>query len=310
MAGRIWERLGDVPNYVEPFFGSGAVLLGRPNEPHVETVNDLNAWLANFWRAVRADPEAVAYHADYPVSELDLHARGKWLFYRGDYAEFVEKVRDDPDYYCAKSAGWWAWGQSCWIGSGWGRKDGDDSTPIQRPHLKGGAGLVVRREETHKSRPHLKRNQGISRERVSESLLNYILSLSERTKFVRVCCGDWKRVVNDSVHDGHSLTGWVLDPPYGHLGRVDCYANESRTVARECLEWCLTAGENPSYRIALCGYAGEHEALEDKGWSVEAWKAPGGMANTRQGDEINENGALERIWYSPACIDPTPGLFG
>lgn len=26
----VWARFGDVPNYVEPFFGSGAVLLGRP----------------------------------------------------------------------------------------------------------------------------------------------------------------------------------------------------------------------------------------------------------------------------------------
>ena len=27
----IWEALGDVPNYVEPFFGSWRVLLGRPH---------------------------------------------------------------------------------------------------------------------------------------------------------------------------------------------------------------------------------------------------------------------------------------
>ena len=30
----VWERFGNVPNYVEPFFGSGAVLLNRPHEPH------------------------------------------------------------------------------------------------------------------------------------------------------------------------------------------------------------------------------------------------------------------------------------
>jgi hypothetical protein len=36
----IWEALGDVPNLVEPFAGSLAVLLGRPTPPHLETVND------------------------------------------------------------------------------------------------------------------------------------------------------------------------------------------------------------------------------------------------------------------------------
>lgn len=30
IANEVWRRFGDVPNYVEPFFGSGAVLLGRP----------------------------------------------------------------------------------------------------------------------------------------------------------------------------------------------------------------------------------------------------------------------------------------
>jgi DNA adenine methylase len=41
VAPLVWERFGNVPNYVEPFFGSGAVLLGRPHPPKTETVNDL-----------------------------------------------------------------------------------------------------------------------------------------------------------------------------------------------------------------------------------------------------------------------------
>jgi hypothetical protein len=40
VAGLVWERFGDVRNYVEPFFGGGAVLLGRPSAPRIETVND------------------------------------------------------------------------------------------------------------------------------------------------------------------------------------------------------------------------------------------------------------------------------
>lgn len=69
VSGLVWERLGNVPNYVEPFFGSGAVLLNRPHDPGTETVNDIDGYVANFWRALQADPEAVAQWCDWPVNE-------------------------------------------------------------------------------------------------------------------------------------------------------------------------------------------------------------------------------------------------
>lgn len=74
VADYVWSRLGDVDNYVEPFAGSLAVLLRRPAEHfadgyRVETVNDANSFLVNFWRAVREAPEAVAEWADWPVTE-------------------------------------------------------------------------------------------------------------------------------------------------------------------------------------------------------------------------------------------------
>ena len=68
-------------NYVEPFFGSGAVLLNRPSEPGIETVNDLDCMVANFWRALQHDPDAVADAADWPVNEADQHARHLWLMF-------------------------------------------------------------------------------------------------------------------------------------------------------------------------------------------------------------------------------------
>ena len=69
----VWERFGNVPNLVEPFFGSGAVLFLRPIEhewwDRIETVNDYDGNVANFWRAVKLCPEAVADWADWPVNE-------------------------------------------------------------------------------------------------------------------------------------------------------------------------------------------------------------------------------------------------
>lgn len=74
----IWAGLGNPPNYVEPFFGSGAVLLNRPGGAgKIETINDLDCDVANFWRAVSIDPEGVANALDWPVNECDLHARDR-----------------------------------------------------------------------------------------------------------------------------------------------------------------------------------------------------------------------------------------
>ena len=112
VAHLVWERFGDVQNYVEPFFGSGAVLLNRPTEPGIETVNDLDCMVANFWRALQHDPDAVADAADWPVNEADQHARHLWLC---SQEEFRERMKTEPEFYDAKIAGWWVWGQCIWI---------------------------------------------------------------------------------------------------------------------------------------------------------------------------------------------------
>ena len=119
VAPLIWDRLGDVDNYIEPFAGSLAVLLLRPTPPKVETVNDLDCFLANFWRSTQHDPEAVATYADWPVNEIDLHSRHRYLVLSEDSKVFREKMKADPEYYDPKFAGWWCWGLCCWIGSGW-----------------------------------------------------------------------------------------------------------------------------------------------------------------------------------------------
>ena len=76
IADHVWTRLGaDVKNFVSPFLGGGAVELRRPEFDCVETWNDACGYVANFWRAVAADPDAVALHADWPENENDLHAR-------------------------------------------------------------------------------------------------------------------------------------------------------------------------------------------------------------------------------------------
>ena len=175
----VWERFGNVANYVEPFAGSLAVLLGRPHDPGIETVNDLDCMIANFWRSLQADPEGVADAADRPVNEADQHAIHLWLVTR---EEFRERMKTDIDYYDPVIAGRWVYGQCIWIGSGW--------CSVQLPHL-GDAGRGVNRQlphlgdagtGVHRKLPHLGDvGRGMNRKRPHLGDARVPVSVHERT---------------------------------------------------------------------------------------------------------------------------------
>src|SRR5574340_567109 len=157
----VWHALGDPENYVEAFAGSAAMLLGRPSAGKVETLNDADGFVANFWRAVSLDAEAVADAADWPCNEADLFARHSWLVRQ--LPGLLERLHADPAYYDAKIAGWWCWGASNWIGSGWCSGKGpwihDGGKRVdsrQLPHLSAGRGI-------NRKLPHLSAGRGINR---------------------------------------------------------------------------------------------------------------------------------------------------
>lgn len=321
-ADLIWRRLGDVDTYNEPFAGSLAVLLGRPHSPRVETVNDLDCYLANFWRALQADPEKVAYWADYPVNETDLHARHRWLV---SQSEFVASMKADPAFYDARIAGWWVWGQCLWIGSGWcSRPDwegrGVGAAANRGVHNQqmsgnrrwqgggqgGGSGVHAPRLIDEK-RPHLTNvnGMGVLPMVASGGLYAYLEMLSARLRRVRVCCGDWKRVLTPSVTTYVGLTGVVLDPPYSHDLRERCYS-EDHDISAEVRQWAIENGDNPEFRIALCGYEDEHATHMPDTWEKVAWKAHGGYSRTERGKANREQ---ERIWFSPYCLKAELPLF-
>lgn len=282
IAATVWEALGDVPNYVEPFFGSGAVLLARPHSPRIETVNDLDGMVSNFWRAVRAAPEEVAKHADWPVIEQDLHARHDWLC--GQRESLTARLIEDPEFYDAKVAGWWCWGACAWIGSGWCRE-------ISRklPHL-GNAGRGVNRQL-----PHLgNAGQGIHS---ASAVTNWFESLSARLRRVRITSGDWSRVVTDSVTWRHGTTGVFFDPPYAEGNQQYAAGGTGTSISAEVREWALEHGSDDRFRIVLAGLEGEH--LMPSSWRCVEWKARGGYGST--GKETNDNRKRERLWLSPHC---------
>ena len=326
----VWAALGDPENYVEPFAGSAAMLLGRPDDGKVETINDADGMVANFWRAIAHDSAAVTDAADWPCNEADLFARHSYLVRHA--GALLAALHASPDYYDAKMAGWWAWGACNWIGSGWCSGDGpwvhDGENIVDARKLPelGDAGLGINRQLPHlgnagrginRQLPHLSAGQGIepavatpwglrARQR-SEYIREWFEALSDRLRHVRVACGDWARVTKDSVTTRHGMTGVFLDPPYTK-GAMDYTAKGTGgDMAAAVREWCAQNGANPLLRIVLCGHAGEHDALIAEGWHTRQWTARKGYAVT---DEAVANSAGETLWCSPHCVPLVTSQFG
>ena len=59
LADWIISRFPEHHSYLEPFFGSGAVLFNKPRS-HIETVNDLDGEVVNFFQWVQRDPARLA----------------------------------------------------------------------------------------------------------------------------------------------------------------------------------------------------------------------------------------------------------
>lgn len=293
MAPEIWRRLGSPSHYIEPFAGSLAVLLARPDwrpgpRQFTETVNDLDGLLCNFWRAMTAAPEAVAAAADWPVNELDLHARHAHLI--ASRAEVTERLRADPRWYDAELAGWWVWGAGAWIGSDWCSRSARTMPAI------GDTGVGVHRIGAGDRR-------------------SCLLALRDRLAYVRVLCGDWRRSVGRALTTRWNNSGPVavfLDPPYGE-GSMDYAAggNAGADVAADVWAWACESWQDrdPSQglaqvRICVAGYE-DGRAVPD-GWQVVEWDAAlskGGRYSGATG-EARANARRERLWFSPNCLNP------
>ena len=304
VADVVWERLGDVDIYFEPFLGSGAVLLARP-EAHRwwerdEIVNDKDGFVCNFYRALQHDPEAVARYADWPLFESDLHARHAWLVEQREF--LTAKLEGDPDYYDARIAGWWVWGVSSFIGEfatgrgPWRRRDGmlvrstDDGPGIYRKHPQ-----IVITPGVHKR---------------SADIYAWFDALGKRLRHVRVLCGDWSRARRAASLPSlltKGVVGVFLDPPYDIAQRTrDLYAVDE-DIAHQVRAWAIENGDNENMRIALCGFEQEHEM--PAGWDAVTWPSHGGLRNMSR-ERGKSHVKRECIWFSPHCLKARqPRLF-
>lgn len=296
----VWRAFGDPKHYIEPFFGGGAILLGRPGGAGKhETVGDLNHHVANFWRAVKHAPDEVAKHADNPISEIDLFAWNNLIVQDED---FHTQMATNPRYYNAEYAGRWAWGMSSCIGMKFG-----EHVYKQRSHpiITNETGLHMARNYSITSmKAQLTCNVGT--QSMSTNIYDWINKLAQRLCCVNVICSSWETTIRDAIvlDREHRITPCAvfLDPPYdGSLRSKACYATDEHGLSAKVREWALAYGDYPRIRIALCGYEGEHTMPDS--WRVHKWSAQGGMSN--YGKHRNDNKHKERIWFSPHCIhDP------
>lgn len=241
--------------------------------------------IANFWRSLLHAPEIVADYADWPMIEADVHARHMWLV---SQTEFREKMLTDPYYFDPKIAGWWVWGRSAYIAGGWCDFNAISKTTGRMgrsiPSMGGGRGVLSGRVQ-------------------DEGVQQHFMRLARRLRHVQVINGDWSRVLTPAAI-GPGQVAIVLDPPYFDGLSDGLYAHSDANVSAQVRQWAIENGNNPNYRICLCGYEGEHSMPAD--WETVSWKASGGYA----AGENKQNAERERLWFSPACLKVTDTLFG
>jgi hypothetical protein len=317
----VWELLGDVDHYVEPFAGALGVLLERPHPCNrtyfSETVNDLDGLLVNAWRAIQWHPEETAAAASWPVSEADKQARQIAVLKWRD-EKVLDLLAGSAEWCDPKMAGWWLYGVCCQIGAIAGPWTAD---PVTGRIVKQGNGVA-------RNRPHLSDDgQGVNHAQLREpgtgedpefhplvmpDLTRWFRWLSARLRHVRIVNGDWSRVVTTGA--AHTLpvrqggyAGIFVDPPYSQDVRAGgLYAHEaSATLLDDVRAWAIKAGEDPKNRIVLAGFDVEHVELEAHGWQAHEWFAPGFLTGGYGNIDVDGDGhqqERERLWASPHCM--------
>jgi DNA adenine methylase len=240
-AGQVWQALGRVSRYVEPFFGSGAVLLGNPNPPLSELVNDLDHHVANLWRSLQSGPDEVWRVASAPPSEVELRARHAWLE-QWEAPDFADLSACDP-----YAAGVWLY-RAC--------------------------AAIRHNADLHRS------SHGMGTMAPLFTRADFD-AVAERVRRIQVMCGDWSRCVTPaaltlSTFGASANVGVFLDPPYG-TGSGVAYDDGTGDTARDVWRWAVEHGDDPRIRIVVAGYDDGRD-LPD-GWSAVERAEKGGYGN-------------------------------
>lgn len=287
IAARVWGFLGNPPVYVEPFAGMLAVLLARPHtQPScMEVVGDVDGLVANFHRAMAADPDGLLQVARYPLTDVDYTARIRsCLEAQGD---LTEKLASDPDYYDTKLAGWWAYVQS---------------TCMFQPWRNMPKRIIL---------PDILCHKGM-RSSSGEELRERVYAISRRLEHVAILCRDATEVlkaVNVYVKSKYPI-GVFLDPPYqSDVRSRRMYRMDYDGVEGMAWKWAIEHGDDPRWRIVVAGHEDGREV--PPGWKTYCWKRHGGWALASKYPKPETTAHKERLWVSPHClVENIMDLFG
>lgn len=288
------ERFGKADIYVEPFFGSGKMLLTAYPTPHKwEIVNDIDCLLTNAWRGIIYYPDETAEAVQKTVNHIELEAARRML---GRWARAEERIKllDDVEFCDIEVAGWWLWAISNTIAQEeLGSHFQNEAFNLGRAPVIGhsagsGHGLQACKLSTH----HIE---------------EYFQALHRRLFRTIVFNSDWRTCVSPSK-TGQSASkkntcSIFFDPPYITETRKQLYAVDSKFVALEVLEWCKENEDNPNFRIALCGLDGEYDLPDwEKVHWTDDYRIMGGKSLP---SERGGHSRVETIWFSPHCLKPT-----
>jgi DNA adenine methylase len=280
IAPKVWEMFGNVDRFVDPFMGGASVLLNRPHtlkKTQTEIVNDIDGHLVNFYRAIKYAPDELAERTKTIRSAVDVVAYSRMLQRSQDT---IAAMCDDIRFYDIDLALAYLYVVTLRIGS---------THIYHKP-------VVI----------HTGDNKGIFALSFDERIA-YLRWLSERLTNVIIPCMDWKQLLDSKVGIGIAGigNGWgnsiglFLDPPYQFNLRTSGLYRHENNVSADVRKYALQHGDNPHFRIAVCGYEGEHDQLGREGWHAHIWKGKKGYGTKRP----------EIIWFSPYCITNQPTLF-
>ena len=108
IASWIIENMPEHHSYVEPFFGSGAVFFNK-QPSNIETINDLDEDVVNFFEVIRDNPEELAakiYMTPYARAEYERSYEGSEKTDIDKAVAFCIKINMSHGYRCNAKSGW------------------------------------------------------------------------------------------------------------------------------------------------------------------------------------------------------------
>jgi DNA adenine methylase len=226
----ILERLPETEYYVEPFGGSGIVLLNREKRPH-EVLNDLNGEIVNFFQVLRD-------HREEFVKRLELTP-----YARGEFENAVER-RGDDDLDAVERA------RLFFIRTQQGRYSRMDSERTKGEWTR--STTTVRGGNPQKVNKWMNKIEGLG-------------PVADRLRRVQIEQRDALQVIRDYDDSG---TLFYLDPPYPPETRGDENAYGTFEFSRDDHTELLDVLQGVEGRVALSGYDNGLYDSRLSGWYV------------------------------------------